>query len=194
MRDQTWWYVARSGGIVAWALAALAVIWGLQLTTRLIRKPAPAWVLDLHRFLGGLAVVFVGVHLLGLALDDFIGFGPADLFVPFASSFKPTEVALGVIAFYLLVAVEVTSLFMKRIPRRFWRGVHYTSYAVFVLGTMHGLLAGTDGDNALFQWSCLIVSGIVLYMTLVRILAPKGAPPGRAAARRAALDRGDAAG
>ena len=184
MRDQTWWYVARSGGIVAWALAALAVIWGLQLSTRLVRKPAPAWVLDLHRFLGGLAVVFVGVHLLGLALDNFIGFGPAELFVPFASSYKPPEVALGVVTMYLLVAVEVTSLFMKRMPRRIWRGVHYTSYGVFVLGTMHGLLAGTDGSNVVFQWACLIVSGIVLYMTLVRILAPK-----RAAASRSAPGR-----
>ena len=181
MRDQTWWYVARSGGIVAWALAALAVIWGLQLSTRLVRKPAPAWVLDLHRFLGGLAVVFVGVHLLGLALDSFIGFGPAELFVPFASSYKPPEVALGVVTMYLLVAVEVTSLFMKRMPRRIWRGVHYTSYGVFVLGTMHGLLAGTDGSNVVFQWACLIVSGIVLYMTLVRILAPKRAAASRSA-------------
>ncbi|MCJ7436326.1 MAG: ferric reductase-like transmembrane domain-containing protein [Acidimicrobiia bacterium] len=185
MRDQTWWYVARSGGIVAWALAALAVIWGLQLSTRLVRKPAPAWVLDLHRFLGGLAVVFVGVHLFGLALDSFIGFGPAELFVPFASSYKPTEVALGVVAMYLLVAVEVTSLLMKRMPRRVWHGVHYASYAVFVLGTMHGLLAGTDRSNVVFQWGCLIVSGIVLYMTLVRILAPKRASRGRSAAGRA---------
>ena len=173
MSNQTWWYVARSGGIVAWALAALAVIWGLQLSTRLVRKPAPAWVLDLHRFLGGFAVVFVGVHLLGLAADSFIGFGPAELFVPFASSYEPFAVALGVVAMYLLLAVEITSLLMKRIPRRFWRGVHFSSYAVFVLGTLHGLLAGTDGDNALFQWSCLIVSGVVLFMTLVRILAPR---------------------
>jgi DMSO/TMAO reductase YedYZ heme-binding membrane subunit len=176
VRDQTWWYVARSGGIVAWALATLALIWGLQLSTRLVRKPAPAWVLDLHRFLGGLAVVFVGVHLLGLVLDSFIGFGVADLFVPFVSSYRPVEVALGVVAMYLLLAVELTSLLMKRMPRRVWHGVHLASYAVFVLATVHGLLAGTDGDNAVFQWACLIASGIVLCMTLVRILSPRRAP------------------
>lgn len=181
--------MARAGGIVAWSLAALAVIWGLQLSTRLVRKPAPAWVLDLHRFLGALAVVFVGVHLVGLAIDNFIGFGPVDLFVPFASSYKPTAVALGVVAMYLLVAVEVTSLLMKRMSRRVWHAVHYASYAVFVFGTVHGLLAGTDRYNALFQWACLITSGIVLYMTIVRILAPK-----RTAARRATTGRVGAAG
>ena len=31
MTDQTWWYVARSGGIVAWCLLALSVFWGLYL-------------------------------------------------------------------------------------------------------------------------------------------------------------------
>ncbi len=173
MHSQTWWFVARSGGIVAWALAALAVIGGLQLSTRLVRRPAPAWMLDVHRFLGGLAVVFLGTHLLGLAVDEFIGFGPADLLVPFASSYKPAAVALGVVAMYLLLAVEVTSLVMRRIPRRAWHAVHLSSYAIFVVATVHGLTAGTDRHNALFQWACLVAAGVVLMMTLVRVWSPR---------------------
>src|SRR3954453_10882605 len=113
MRSHTWWYVARAGGIVAWALSALAVIGGLQLSTRLVRRAPPAWMLDVHRFLGALAVAFLGVHVLGLAADRFIGFGPIDFLVPFASTYKPAAVALGVIAMYLLVAVEATSLAVR---------------------------------------------------------------------------------
>ena len=128
MRSQAWWYTARAGGIVAWALASLAVVGGLQLSTRLVRKPAPGWVLDVHRFLGGLSVAFVGVHLLGLGLDHFIGFGPADFLVPFVSSYKPAAVALGVVAMYLLLAIEITSLAMRRMPRRTWHAVHLTSF------------------------------------------------------------------
>ncbi len=101
MRSHTWWYMARAGGIVSWALATLAVIGGLQLSTRLLRKPAPAWTLDIHRFVGGLSVVFLGVHLLGLTLDRFIGLGPVDFLVPFASNYKPAAVALGVVTMYL---------------------------------------------------------------------------------------------
>ena len=173
MRSQTWWYVARSGGIVAWALASLAVVGGLQLSTRLVKRHAPAWMLDVHRFLGGLSVAFVGVHLLGLAVDDFIGFGPADFLVPFASSYKPAAVAFGIVAMYLLLAVEITSLLMRRLPRRTWHTVHLTSFLIFVTGTVHGLTAGTDRHNPVFQWACLLTAGVVLLMTLVRVWSPR---------------------
>ena len=175
MHSHTWWYTARAGGIVSWALATLAVVGGLQLSTRLLRRPAPPWTLDVHRFVAGLSVVFLGVHLLGLALDDFIGFGPADFLVPFASSYKPAAVALGVVAMYLLLAIEITSLMMRRIPRHQWHAVHLTSYVVFVIATVHGLTAGTDRHNALFQWACLISAAVVLIMTLVRVWSPRRA-------------------
>ncbi len=148
MRSQTWWYVARAGGIIAWALASLAVIGGLQLSTRLVRKPAPSWVLDVHRFLGGLTVAFVAVHMVGLAADQFIGFGPVELLVPFASSYKPAAVALGVVGMYLLIAIELTSLAMRKMPRRTWHAVHLTSFVLFVVATVHGITAGTDRHNA----------------------------------------------
>lgn len=173
MHSQTWWYVARSGGIVAWALAALAVIGGLQLSTRLVRRPAAAWMLDVHRFLGGLAVIFTGIHLVGLAVDPYIGFGPADLLMPYVSTYKPAAVALGIVGMYLLVAVELTSLAMRRIPRRTWHAVHLSSFVVFVVATVHGLTAGTDRHNPVLQWAYLLAAGVVLMMTLVRIWSPR---------------------
>jgi methionine sulfoxide reductase heme-binding subunit len=175
VQSHLWWYTARAGGIVSWALASLAVIGGLQLSTRLVRKPAPNWVLDVHRFVGGLAVAFLGVHIVGLAADRFIGFGPADFLVPYVSKYKPAAVALGVVAMYLLVAIEITSLAMRKLPRRTWHAVHLTSYVVFVVATVHGLTAGTDRHNPLFQWACLLTSALVLMMTLVRIWSPRRA-------------------
>ena len=54
------WYIARSSGIVAWLLLAGSVLWGLALSTKVLRgKPRPNWILDLHRFLGGIALVCV---------------------------------------------------------------------------------------------------------------------------------------
>ncbi len=185
MSSQTWWYTARAGGIVAWALASLAVVSGLQLSTRLVRKPAPNWVLDVHRFLGGLTVVFVGVHIVGLIGDQFVGFGPVEILVPFTSSYKPAAVALGIVGMYLLLAIEITSLLMRRIPRRTWHAVHLSAFVLFVVATVHGVLAGTDRHNALLQWAYLLVAALVLGMTLVRILAPRRArqSPARPAVR-----------
>ena len=133
-----WWYVARASGIVAWVMLAIAVIWGVLVATRILgRKPRPAWVLDLHRWLGGLSVTFTGVHLLGLALDDYVEFGMRELFVPFASEWRPGAVAWGVVALYALIAVQATSLAMNRLPRRLWKWVHLSSFGLFFAATLH---------------------------------------------------------
>ena len=177
MNQQLWWYVARSTGIVAWALVAAAVIWGLLLTTRLLGgRSAPKWLLDLHRFLGGLAVIFTGLHLVGLVADSYTHFGPVDLLVPLASAWKPAPVALGVVAMYLLLAVELTSLAMRRLPRRLWRWVHLTSFGSFWLATLHGVLAGTDASNPVLWVAYLATATTVLFLTLFRTLADPRTP------------------
>jgi len=173
----SWWYLARASGLVAWGLVTGAVVLGLWLSLRMSRnRPRPAWTLDLHRFLGGLAVVFTGVHLAGLAADSFVSFGLAELLVPFASSWKPTEVALGVVGLYLLLAIELTSLLMRRLPRRLWRGVHLTSYVLFVLATAHMLAAGTDVRSWRVQWAALGGTTLVVFLSIARVLATRRRP------------------
>ena len=176
MGSHLWWYTARASGIVAWVLVTASVLWGLALSSRLTRRPKPAWVLDLHRFLGGASVVFVGVHMLALSLDQYVGFGPDDLFVPMASVWKPGAVAWGIVAFYLLIAVEVTSLLMRRLPRKLWRAVHFTSFAAFGGTTVHALLAGTDANDVAVQWLALISVSLVGFLAMFRVLADRRAP------------------
>ena len=90
------WYVARSSGIVAWATVTASILWGLTLSSRLVRKRGvPAWLLDLHRFLGTLSVVFVVVHLFGLWADNFVYFGWRELFIPDALSLEDRRRRLG---------------------------------------------------------------------------------------------------
>lgn len=175
MNPHVAWYAARAAGIVAWALLSAAVIWGLLLSTRLLHgRPTPRWLLDLHRFLGGLAVTFTGVHIAGLVGDNYLHVGVADLLVPFASRWRPGAVALGVVALWLLVAVEVTSLLMRRLPRRLWHAIHLSSYVLFWTATLHGLLAGTDTHNVLYLMATSSAVTLVLFLTLVRVLAGPG--------------------
>ncbi len=196
MSQHVWWYTARAAGIVAYTLLAAAVIWGLSLTTRLTRTPRPAWVLDLHRFLGALAVVFTGVHLAGLAADSYVHFGPSQLFVPLASTWKPDAVAWGIVGFYVLVAVEATSLVMRWLPRKLWRGIHFGSFLLFVLASVHLFAAGTDARA--LTWFAGTAIAIVVFLTLVRTLAerserpapsPAPASPGTTGDRSPAPDR-----
>jgi hypothetical protein len=146
--SQLFWYTARAGGIVGWALLAASVIWGLWLSGRVRPLGArPAWILDLHRFLGGLATVFVGVHVASILLDSYTTIGLTDVLVPFASSWHPLAVAWGVVAMYVLLAVELTSLARHRLPPRLWRVLHVASLPLFVLATIHYVVAGTDASN-----------------------------------------------
>jgi sulfoxide reductase heme-binding subunit YedZ len=170
----TWWYLARSSGLVAWALLAATVVWGLLLATRVLdRTPSPKWLNDLHRFLAGIAVVFTFVHVGTLVADSYVHFSAADVLVPFVSSWRPVAVAWGVITLWLLVAVEVSSLLMKHLPRRLWRAIHLTSFALFVAATAHAFAAGSDVRNQLFVLSCTAVMSVVGLLILVRVAAGK---------------------
>ncbi|MGZ4188611.1 MAG: ferric reductase-like transmembrane domain-containing protein [Actinomycetota bacterium] len=177
MNPKLWWYVARSCGIVAWGLLTLSVLWGLFVSTRLLGKKAPpAWLLDLHRFLGSLSVTFVGLHLVGLWADTYVHFGPSQLFLPFVSRWKPGAVAWGVVGFYVLIAIELTSLAMKRIPRRVWKNVHRTSFVLYAVATVHALTAGTDAKvlRPAALMSALIATLLIFFMWSVRVLSPRG--------------------
>ncbi|HET9443368.1 MAG TPA: ferric reductase-like transmembrane domain-containing protein [Acidimicrobiales bacterium] len=186
MSPQLWWYAARATGYVAWALVSASVVFGLLVSTRLARgRMSPAWALDLHRFLGGASVVFTALHLAGLVADSYVHFGPADLLVPLASSWKPGPVALGVVALYLLVAVQGTSMMMRRLPRRLWRAVHLSGYAVFWLASFHLLAAGTDAANPWSRAAVDLVVALVVFLSLVRALSGRPARGGRASARPA---------
>lgn len=146
------WYIARSAGLVAWALLTASVLWGLAISTRVLRgRPRPAWLLDLHRYLAGLAVVFSVVHVVGILLDDYVPFSLVSVLVPFASHWRPGAVAWGVVSAYLLLAVELTSLARARLPRRVWRATHVATFPLFVFSTVHALTAGTDAHTWAFE-------------------------------------------
>ncbi len=173
--DQLWWYVARSGGIVALLLAGLSVIWGLLISTRLTRgKPSPKWLTSLHRYLGTLTVSFTAIHVAALVADSYVDFGWRDILIPLASEWKPAPVAFGVVAFYLLVAVQVSSLLMKRIPRRWWKLIHLSSFGLLWTGLIHGATAGTDAANPVYAVAMALVACATLFLTLFRILAGRG--------------------
>lgn len=170
-----WWYAARSSGVVAWLFLTASVIWGVLASTKLLQRwRRPAWLLDLHRWLGALTVSFVAVHMLSLLADSYVGFDVADLFVPLASSWRPWAVALGVVAMWLLVAVELTSLMMKRLRRRTWRAIHLFSYGVFWLTSLHATFAGTDTANPLYLWTAVASVAAVSFALVYRVLTARG--------------------
>jgi sulfoxide reductase heme-binding subunit YedZ len=182
--QQLWWYTVRATGLVAWMLVTASVVWGLLLSLRRTPSPRPAWMLDLHRFLGGLALLFVVAHVGALSFDTFVGFDWDDLLVPYASGWRPGAVAWGITAAYLLVAVEVTSLLMRRVRKRLWHAVHLLSYVVFVAVTVHALLAGADAEEPLVRIFAIASGALVALLTIGRVVARPAPRPGRDLALR----------
>lgn len=175
MNPQTWWFVVRSTGLVAYVLLSVSVIGGLLLSTGLLgRRPPPKWMLDWHRFVSGLGVVFTGLHLASLLIDDYIEFRIIDLLVPFASEWRPVGVAWGVFALYLALAVEGTSLLRQRMSPVWWRRIHYLSFPLFALITAHLLMAGEDAGHPLVLVLVGGLSATILFLLALRLPALTG--------------------
>lgn len=99
MDPQLWWYFARVGGLMSWWLLSATVVWGLLLSTRILGPWSTHMrLLDAHRVLSGLSLVFLALHLIALLADSWVGFGVLELLVPFTSGYRSTAVAWGVIS------------------------------------------------------------------------------------------------
>ena len=170
MNGAFWWYVARASGIVAWLALTASVLWGIVLSTKAFpQHRRPAWLLDLHRWLGGLTVGFVAIHIIALVADSYTTFTLTDVAIPYASEWKPGAVALGIIAAWSLIVVEATSLAMRRLPRKVWHGIHLLSYLTFWLTTLHAAFAGTDRSQVMYQATAAISIATVAWAVVYRL-------------------------
>jgi DMSO/TMAO reductase YedYZ heme-binding membrane subunit len=174
--DKIPWYVTRASGIVAWALILLTIVWGLVLATKVLgRRPGPAWLLSLHRYLGALAIAFVGVHVGAILLDTYTNFSLTNVLVPFTGSWHPLAVAWGIVGMYLLAAIEITSLLRHKMSNRAWRAVHLLSYFLFAMTTIHMLTAGTDA-KALIASSAAVLLGVAITFGAVALYLWRSEP------------------
>lgn len=190
------WYIARASGIIGWALLAASVLWGLALSTKLMSKRVKSnWLLDLHRFLGGSAVIFTAIHVAAILVDTYIDFSLVNVLVPFTGTWHPIAMAWGVIGLYLLVAVEITSLLKRHMSKRAWKATHLLSFPLYVFSTVHLLTVGTDAPDPLLWWTVLGTAGLIGALTAERIGSDvKAAKDARSQLLAAAKERATAAG
>src|SRR6478735_3599422 len=145
VKDPTFWILARASGLTAYFLLTLSVLAGLVLKSRPFgRALSAAAVTDTHRFLATLGLGAVSLHGLTLVLDSTIRISPTALIVPGLAPYRPVWTAFGVLALDLMMLVILSFPLRKRIGMKSWRRLHWATYAIFVLATLHGLAAGTD--------------------------------------------------
>lgn len=167
------WYVTRAAGIVAYILLAVTVALGIFRSLARELSVRVGWVLDeLHQFIALLAGAFVILHLGTLVLDSYIRFSVVNLLLPLGQPYRPVATDLGVLGFYALAVVLVSSWLRRRMSYRLWRGLHYASFVTFFLVTLHGLLAGADASQPWMHGIYIGAAAAVVFLVVVRIFAP----------------------
>lgn len=170
--NQQWsWYLVRSAGMMAYGLLAASMLWGLFLSSHLLKdwSPGPLTLL-LHATTSWLAVVLSAAHALLLLFDNYYTYTLSDLVVPFTGPYRPFAVGLGVIAFWLVLAITLSFSLRKLIGHRNWLWLHYTSYGSFALITAHVLLAGTDATQTGVRIILFGFSAAVFVLFTLRVM------------------------
>ena len=183
--DPTFWLLARAAGLTAYALLTLSVLAGLVLKSRPFARLRPAVVTEVHKTLALTGLGALGLHAMALVLDSTVKVSLAALVVPGLVSYRPAAVAAGVVAGWLFALVTGSFWLRKRIGTRVWRRLHWATYSLFALATVHGITAGTDTTHPWTYALYIAALGAVTLATAWRALAPpttrrltpKGATP-----------------
>lgn len=173
------WYLVRAAGLTAFLLLTASTIWGIFLSSHLIKDWSPGPVsLLLHATTSWLAVVLSIAHMGLLLFDNYYTYTLSDIIIPFTGPYRPLAVGIGIIAFWMLFAITISFSMRKLIGRKAWLWLHYTSYAAFGLVGAHALFAGTDATRPamlVILGGFTLLVGIMMTMRIRQSLAAKTA-------------------
>jgi sulfoxide reductase heme-binding subunit YedZ len=152
------WLGARSAGLVAFGLAAAAVIAGLAMSTSK-SKPSGrrryAGRKDLHEQLALASFVAIAAHGVLLFADRWLHPGLVGTLVPFTTAYRPFWTGLGIVAAYLAALLGLSYYARKAIGARRWRKLHRFTPVIYVLAAAHMLGAGSDGGTLALRLAVL---------------------------------------
>lgn len=170
--NEIWWYLSRSSGIVATVLIVAALIWGFYFSARDTGdRRKPNWWLDLHNYLGGLALIFTVIHLITVYMDQLSGIGLVQILVPHTAPGWRWGMSWGVIATYLLALVVFTSWPRRWGARRTWVAIHLLSIPGTVFAGVHAWMVGSSRSELWFQALLAALVGLSVYPGVVRLFS-----------------------
>ena len=169
--DPTFWLLARASGLTAYGLLTASVLAGLVLKARPFgRALKPAATTDVHRFLALLGLGMLVLHGTTLTLDRDATDAARRPRRPRRVPVPPAAVATGVVAAELMALIYVSFLLRPKIGARNWRRLHWATYLVFLLATIHGFASGTDSAQPWAHDLYLGAVGAVAFATAWRAL------------------------
>ncbi len=166
------WELIRITGVVALVLLTVSV--SLGIAGPVIRWPATrltSVTMHLTAAVGG--VVLVIAHILFAVLDSWVHVPLSAALIPGTSQWQPLWIAVGTLAFDLMLVLAVTSALRRHAPSLWWRA-HVLAYPVYALVWLHTLTIGTDRGTA---WMIALAAGsaaLVAAAVALRLTARRG--------------------
>jgi sulfoxide reductase heme-binding subunit YedZ len=144
------WYTTRATGLVALVLFTIVVGLGTFVSNRVGGSSIGRFELnELHRSVSMVAMAFLVLHILTTVVDSYVPTGWLSTVIPMTSSYKRLDVAIGAVAFDLILAVWASSLMKSRIANGSWRFIHWFSWLAFVAAIVHSFMIGTDARSGI---------------------------------------------
>ena len=171
------WLTGRALGIAAYLALTALVTFGVWMRHPWrLRYPVlhAETRLRVHATLATATLALVAGHLAVLASDRYAGVGWVGAVVPFRASYRPTAVALGVLAMLFLVVVFASARAAGRVGARHWLVSHRLAAVNFALVWFHGVLAGTD--TSALRLLYVLTGGVVVFVVLTRYALARRAP------------------
>jgi sulfoxide reductase heme-binding subunit YedZ len=164
------WNTTRAAGFVSYLLLFFSMMAGLLQSFRFLGTNTRSVALVIHSTCGWLGFLFGMVHGLVLLFDKQVPYSFTEIFVPFASPRAMLPTACGILAFYILFFLVLTSDLMKQLGRKIWRAIHYLAFPGYVLALYHGIALGTDTQSISIQIVYGVTGAVTFSLIVARIL------------------------
>ncbi len=179
-----WWLASRSTGIVALLLVTASVCVGLALSSRMKLAGGPGRLKILHEALALAGLAAIVTHGLLLIGDSYLHPSLQQVLIPFSIPTHRFWTGIGVLGGWLAAIITLSFYVRRWIGNSAWRKLHKLTFAVFVLGVLHTIGAGSDAHATWLLLPILASTAVVVTLTAVR-----AAEASRKAAAAAATPR-----
>lgn len=177
---------ARFIGIGGLLLFILSGVVGALMASRTVQLINIKWLrgklFNYHRLASLIGVGLIFLHPIPMLFTPKAtgGMNIYNVLVPFTAPKQSLTIGLGVITFYVLLVVAISSILIKFLKREWWRILHYGTYIIIFLGLAHGLfISGEFLEEEVFDFDepekviLLIFTGIAVALPIWRLFLAK---------------------
>lgn len=169
------WYISRTAGLIGYIFLWLTIFFGLAIRNPLLKKYIePFYSFDWHCFLAAGAVFWALVHGTSFLWHGAFSLTLTDIAIPLLSKTTLVNVnylALGTMAFYLMIVITATSYLRRHMTHGVWRILHFLNPLAFIFVVLHGYLIGTDMKNFYIGGAFLASSFVLLGIYLLSLVS-----------------------